>query len=92
MPPGKSTDAQNIGYDDHLMHRYWHFVDTPYSARGAGQPSKEPNALTEIKLLTDAIGTDESDNIKSYDVAWLEHLVGDIHQRSCRLPIHQESS
>jgi hypothetical protein len=86
VPPGKSTDAQNIGYDDHLMHKYWHFIDNPYSAGAPGQPPKEPNALTEIKLLTDAIGTDESDGIKSYDVVWLEHLVGDVHQ-----PLHATS-
>jgi S1/P1 Nuclease len=85
-PPGKPTDAQNIGYVDHLMHQYWHFVDEPYSAGAPGQPPKEPNALTQIKLLTDAIGTDESDDIKSYDVAWLEHLVGDIQQ-----PLHATS-
>jgi S1/P1 Nuclease len=86
VPPGNPTDAQNIGYDDHLMHKYWHFVDVPYSAGAPGQPPKEPNALTEIKLLTDAIGTDESDDLKSYDVVWLEHLVGDIHQ-----PLHATS-
>ena len=85
-PPGKPTDSQNIGYDDHLTHAYWHFIDEPLSAGAPGQPPKEPNALTEIKLLTDAIGTDESDNIKSYDVVWLEHLVGDIHQ-----PLHATS-
>jgi hypothetical protein len=86
VPPGNTTDAQNIGYDDHLMHQYWHFIDEPYSAGAPGQPPKEPNALTEIKLLADAIGTDESDDIKSYDVVWLEHLVGDIHQ-----PLHAAS-
>jgi len=85
-PPGNSTDAQNIGYDDHLMHKYWHFIDKPYSAGAPGQPPKEPNTLTEITLLTAAIGTDESDDIKSYDVVWLEHLVGDIHQ-----PLHSSS-
>ena len=85
-PPGKPTDAQNIGYDDHLTHAYWHFVDEPYSAGAPGQPPKVPNALTEIQLLSDAIATDESDNIKSYDVVWLEHLVGDIHQ-----PLHATS-
>jgi hypothetical protein len=83
IPPGAPTDAQNIGYDDHLMHKYWHFIDLPYSAGAPGEAPKEPNALTEIKLLTDAIGTDEADPIKSYDVAWLEHLVGDVHQ-----PLH----
>jgi hypothetical protein len=85
-PPGNATDAQNIGYDDHLMHKYWHFIDEPDSAGTPGQSPKEPNALTEVKLLTDAIGTDESDDIKSYDVVWLEHLVGDIHQ-----PLHATS-
>lgn len=85
-PPGQPTDAQNIGYADHLMHKYWHYIDEPYSAGAPGQPPKNPNALTEIKLLTDAIGTDESDDIKSYDVAWLEHLVGDVHQ-----PLHATS-
>jgi hypothetical protein len=85
-PPGNPTDAQNIGYDDHLMHKYWHFIDMPYSAGAPGQPPKDPNALSEIKLLTDAIGTDKSDDIKSYDVVWLEHLVGDVHQ-----PLHATS-
>ena len=68
------------------MHQYWHFVDTPYSAGAPGQPSKTPNALTEIEKLSAAIATDESDDVKSYDVVWLEHLVGDIHQ-----PLHATS-
>ncbi len=83
VPPGSPTDSQNIGYDDMLMHKYWHFVDAPYSAGAPGDPAKRPNAETEIALLTQAIRTDESDGIKSYDVVWLEHLVGDVHQ-----PLH----
>jgi hypothetical protein len=82
-PPGHPTDAQNIGYKDMLMHKYWHFVDLPYSAGAPGEPPKVPNAQTEILLMTTAIGTAESDNIKSYDVVWLEHMVGDVHQ-----PLH----
>jgi hypothetical protein len=85
-PPGKTTDAQNIGYADMLMHRYWHFIDKPFSAGAPGQPPNVPNALTEIVLLTQAIGGSESDDIKSYDVVWLEHLVGDVHQ-----PLHSTS-
>jgi hypothetical protein len=85
-PPGNATDAQNIGYSDKLKHQYWHFVDTPYSAGAPGQPPKLPNAETEIELLSAAIGTAESDDIKSYDVVWLEHLVGDVHQ-----PLHATS-
>jgi hypothetical protein len=82
-PPGNPTDAQNIGYKDMLMHKYWHFIDVPFSAGAPGQPPKSPNAETEIVLLMKAINGAESDNIKSYDVVWLEHLVGDIHQ-----PLH----
>jgi hypothetical protein len=85
-PPGNPTDDQNIGYSDKLMHQYWHFVDEPYSAGAPGMPPKTPNALTEIQKLSAAIATDESDDIKSYDVVWLEHLVGDIHQ-----PLHATS-
>lgn len=85
-PPGDPSDIQNIGYADKLMHKYWHFVDEPFSEGAPGQPPKTPNALTEITLLMQAIGTNESDDIKSYDVVWLEHLVGDIHQ-----PLHATS-
>jgi hypothetical protein len=49
-------------------------------------PPKQPNAQTEILLLMQAIGTAESEDIKSYDVVWLEHLVGDVHQ-----PLHATS-
>ena len=85
-PPGKPTDDQNIGYSDKLMHQYWHFVDIPYSAGAPGQQPPTPNALTEIEKLSAAIATDESDDVKSYDLVWLEHLVGDIHQ-----PLHATS-
>ena len=85
-PPGHSTDDRNIGYDDTLMHKYWHFVDLPYAAGAPGEPPKTPNALTEIVLLSAAIGSAASDDIKSYDVVWLEHMVGDVHQ-----PLHATS-
>jgi hypothetical protein len=85
-PPGKATDAQNIGYKDKLMHKYWHFVDLPDAAGAPGQSPETPNAQTEIELLTKAISSSESDDIKSYDMVWLEHLVGDVHQ-----PLHATS-
>jgi hypothetical protein len=68
------------------MHKYWHFVDLPYPAGSPGHAPPSPNAETEILLLMQAIGTEESDDVKSYDVAWLEHLVGDVHQ-----PLHSTS-
>ncbi|HLG99535.1 MAG TPA: S1/P1 nuclease [Bryobacteraceae bacterium] len=85
VPPGQPSDAQNIGYQDKLMHKYWHFIDEPYPD-GPGRQPKSPNARTEIKLLTQAISSTASDDIKSYDVVWLEHLVGDVHQ-----PLHTTS-
>jgi hypothetical protein len=86
-PPGPAS-SQNIGYSDHLQHRYWHFIDTPFSTDGTAlvQPAA-PNAKTQIELFTAAIGSaDASDDIKSYDLVWLEHLVGDVHQ-----PLHATS-
>ena len=86
-PPGAAS-SQNIGYADKLMHRYWHFIDTPFStdATALVQPVA-PNAKTQIELFTAAIAsTDASDDIKSYDLVWLEHLVGDVHQ-----PLHATS-
>ena len=46
-------------------------------------PTPVPNAMTQIVALRQAIGSNESDDLKSYDMIWLEHLVGDIHQ-----PLH----
>jgi hypothetical protein len=86
--PLDPASSQNIGYADHLMHRYWHFIDTPFSTDGTAlvQPVA-PNAKTQIELFTAAIGsTATSDDIKSYDLVWLEHLVGDVHQ-----PLHATS-
>lgn len=86
--PLDPASSQNIGYADHLMHRYWHFIDTPFSTDGTAlvQPVA-PNAKTQIVLFSAAIAdTVTSDDIKSYDLVWLEHLVGDVHQ-----PLHATS-
>jgi hypothetical protein len=85
-PPSDSTASQNIGYSDTAMHKYWHFVDVPFAPPGDNTPLQQPpsvNAQTEIALLRAALRTDEPDLLKSYDLVWLEHLVGDIHQ-----PLH----
>jgi S1/P1 Nuclease len=80
-----STAAQNIGYTDHLRHAYWHFVDQPFSPDGTPliQPVA-PNVATEIPILRAALAAAAtSDDVKSYDLVWLLHLVGDVHQ-----PLH----
>jgi hypothetical protein len=86
-PPGPGA-AQNIGYADKLQHRYWHFIDVPLSTDNTPliQPVR-PNAETQIALFEASIrSAGAGDDIKSYDLVWLEHLVGDAHQ-----PLHATS-
>jgi S1/P1 Nuclease len=78
----------NVGYSDHLQHRYWHFIDLPFSTDNTPlvQPDK-PNAETQIKVFRDTLASPSaSDEVKSYDLVWLLHLVGDVHQ-----PLHATS-
>jgi hypothetical protein len=85
-PPDKVAAGQNIGYADKARHKYWHFIDVPLPIGGAaGQPPLEPNAQTQIAKLRDALPANSpaSEDIRSYDLVWLEHLVGDVHQ-----PLH----
>ncbi|NTH51604.1 S1/P1 nuclease [Agrobacterium rhizogenes] len=78
--------AQNIGYADKLVHEYWHYKDIPFSTDGSNWPEQDSvNAETQIKLFTFALpkSAGETDDIRSYDLSWLLHLVGDVHQ-----PLH----
>lgn len=82
--PDGPASSQNIGYADHLLHKYWHFIDIPYSQDGTPLPSiPTPNAKTQIGAFRAALSSSASGDVKSYDLSWLEHLVGDIHQ-----PLH----
>jgi hypothetical protein len=86
--PSGPTSGQNIGYADKLQHRYWHYIDLPFSPDGTPlQNPVPPNAETQIGVLRRALAApDTPDDIKSYDLAWLLHLVGDVHQ-----PLHATS-
>jgi hypothetical protein len=77
--------GRNIGYRDKLRHKYWHFVDHPFSDDQTPLPTVAAvNAQERIVSFRDTLGsTTASDNVKSYDLVWLEHLVGDVHQ-----PLH----
>jgi hypothetical protein len=82
--PGGATSSQNIGYSDLLRHKYWHFVDTPFSPDQTPLPAiPTPNAQTQIVAFRAVLASAQPDELKSYDVVWLLHLVGDIHQ-----PLH----
>jgi len=81
------TAARNVGYADHLVHDYWHYIDLPFSTDETPVHSPDtPNALTQIQLLTTTLASDASDDLKSYDLVWLLHLVADLHQ-----PLHATS-
>lgn len=83
IPDGPSS-SQNIGYTDLYRHRYWHFVDTPFSPDHTALPSiPAPNAQTEIVAFRAVLASSQPDELKSYDLVWLLHLVGDVHQ-----PLH----
>jgi S1/P1 Nuclease len=84
-PQSAPTAAQNIGYADHFAHGYWHYINVPLAVDATPTvPALAPNVITQIATfraaLSDASLTDET---KSYDLVWLLHLVGDVHQ-----PLH----
>ena len=83
-PDGSPDPGKNAGYDDLLMHKYWHFIDTPFSIdRTPLPPIPAPNAQERIALFRAVLASSSSDELKSYDLVWLLHIVGDIHQ-----PLH----
>jgi hypothetical protein len=76
--------AQNIGYSDHYLHKYWHFVDQAFSYDHTVLPADiVPNALSELDIFEQTLSSDKDDALKSYDLVWTEHIVGDLHQ-----PLH----
>src|SRR3989442_13940303 len=82
--PDGTSSSQNTGYRDLLRHKYWHFVDTPFTNDGTTLPAiPTPNAQDRIALFRGVLASNSDDKLKSYDLAWLLHLVGDVHQ-----PLH----
>jgi hypothetical protein len=69
IPSGTPTSSQNVGYSDLLRHRYWHFIDVPFSPDGAKLPEiPSPNAETQIEAFRKVISSDQPDELKSYDL------------------------
>jgi hypothetical protein len=83
--PEGPESARNTGYDDFNMHKYWHFVDTGFTDDHSKLPATPtPNAETQITAFRAVLASSTaSDDLKSYDLVWLLHLVGDVHQ-----PLH----
>jgi hypothetical protein len=83
-PEGSPDPTGNRGYTDTLLHKYWHFVDTPFSRdRTPLPPIPTPHAAERIRLFRGVLASTAPDPLKSYDLVWLLHLVGDVHQ-----PLH----
>ena len=84
IPPNDGTADLNIGYSDRAMHKYWHFIDLPFSTDGTPlkRPST-PNARTQIAAFRAVLASNSPDALKSYDLVWLLHIVVDVHQ-----PLH----
>ncbi len=83
-PPKGLASEKPIGYTDKASHGYWHFIDHGLASDSTQVPATPtPNAATQIAVLRDGIASSGPDTLKSYDLVWLEHLVGDIHQ-----PLH----
>jgi hypothetical protein len=78
--------GQNIGYSDLLMHNYWHFKNIGFSTDGTPIPPADAiDAVSQINLFKAALPSSSgaTDDVRSYDLVWLIHLVGDAHQ-----PLH----
>ena len=83
-PPRGESASLNGGYSDKQAHKYWHFINTPFSTDGTALPAVEgPTAAEKIAIFRQALASGEPDLLKSYDLVWILHLVGDVHQ-----PLH----
>jgi len=83
--PSGPTASQNIGYADKLQHKYWHFIDLPFSPDDTKPVEPAiPNVKTQLTLFGDMLkSATASNDVKSYDLVWLLHLMGDVHH-----PLH----
>jgi hypothetical protein len=91
--PDGPPSSRNTGYADTLRHKYWHFVDRPFTMDGTALPAlPTPNAQERIGLFRSVLSSAaESDALKSYDLVWLLHLVGDASRRSALSGIQRRS-
>lgn len=66
------------GFPSMARHTNWHYVNLPFSPDGTPlEPAEIPNALKELRRILRGPG------LTAYDLPWLAHLTGDVHQ-----PLH----
>jgi hypothetical protein len=74
---GAQPTPQLPGFPDMKMHKNWHYTNVPYITNGqAGKAAEVPNIWVRINEL-------RHEPLSAYNMMWLVHLVGDIHQ-----PLH----
>ena len=71
------------GFPDMKRHTNWHYFDTPFAPDGAAIHRQDPpHALSELpRLIRELHKSPEA--MESYDLPWIEHVEGDLHQ-----PLH----
>jgi hypothetical protein len=66
------------------LHKYWHFEDQPFTRDNTPLPPiPSPNLRSQIAAFRQVLASAKADPLKSFDLSWLLHLVGDAHQ-----PLH----
>jgi hypothetical protein len=83
--PADAEADQNIGYRDRRLRPYWHFINLPYATpANLGRPPFRVNAETQINAFIRSLSDSAlADDAKSFNLTWLLHMVGDVHQ-----PLH----
>lgn len=81
----KDPAIEQVKFNDGLLHRGWHFIDNPLWVGQATPPPQLPkapavNAVGVVTVLITQLKSNEADKEKAYDLGWLLHLVGDLHQ------------
>lgn len=73
------------GFPDMKRHREWHFIEMSFSPDGTPVNAPHvPNVASKIEDFTASLANSKSSQTgKAYELVWLIHLVGDIHQ-----PLH----
>ncbi len=73
-------------FPDMGRHLTWHYYDIPYTPDGFKAPQQPlPHALSELRRLIGEIAK-VSQEQQAYDLPWLLHIEGDVHQ-----PLHATS-
>lgn len=69
---------------DKNRHNSWHYINLMFSSDGSKlPPMPTPNVKTQILQACKILKSNAPDGVKAYCLAWLLHLVGDVHQ-----PLH----